>query len=144
MGSRSARWSILMAIGIVFGTLCPPINVLAFLTLLYCRVVYGYLFCFAETRKADTGGAFYVTQMKHVFVAVILYNLLMIGVLIMRSATYGPGIIAIPALVWTICSLIKFSKVIWEKLPIQELVTSDKVSKKRPNVGKYVQPELES
>uniref|UniRef100_A0A7S2NDN8 CSC1/OSCA1-like 7TM region domain-containing protein n=1 Tax=Alexandrium andersonii TaxID=327968 RepID=A0A7S2NDN8_9DINO len=142
MGSRSARWSIAMAISIVFGTLCPPINVLGFLTMYLCRIVYGYLFVYAETRKSDTGGAFFVTQMQHMFVTAILYCILMLGVLFARADSYGPGIIAAPALVWTVGSLYKFNGYRWEQMPIQELVLVGDTSKKREGLGKYVQPEM--
>jgi len=142
MGSRSARWSIAMAICIVFGTLCPPINVLGFLTFLLCRMIYGYLFCFAEIRKADTGGAFWVTQLQHVFVSTILYCVLMIGVLAMRAENYGPALIALPSLIWTAGSLFKFNRYSWDKLPIQDLVLGDDLPAKGADSGKYVQPEM--
>uniref|UniRef100_A0A7S1QCL0 CSC1/OSCA1-like 7TM region domain-containing protein n=1 Tax=Alexandrium catenella TaxID=2925 RepID=A0A7S1QCL0_ALECA len=134
-----------MAIVIVFGTLCPPINLLGFLTFFLCRIVYGYLLVYAETRKSDTGGAFWVTQLQHVFVAVIIYCILMIGVLFMRAKTPGPGFIAVAGLVWTVASFYKFNTShSWERLPIQDLVLETKSSSKtkREGVGQYVQPEM--
>jgi len=142
MGSRSARWTIMMGIGIVFGTLSPPINLLCFLNFVVCRVVYAYLFCFAETKKSDLGGAFWVTQLKHTFVICVIYCILMIGVLAERASNYGPAIIAAPSIVWVFFSKGKFDNYIWEKLPIQELIRGKPSPYKRPNKGQYVQPEL--
>ena len=51
MGGRSARWAIFMTIGIVYGTLSPPINVLCFINFAVSRIAYGYLMVFAETKK---------------------------------------------------------------------------------------------
>merc|ERR1719263_332494 len=56
IGSRSARWTINLVIGIVFSSLCPLINVLCFVNFALTRLIYGYLIPFAETKKADLGG----------------------------------------------------------------------------------------
>ncbi|CAJ1372689.1 unnamed protein product, partial [Effrenium voratum] len=63
-GSRSARWSINLLIGIVFGTLNPTIPLLALINFLICRVVYGYLIVVAETKKPDLGGNFWVMNLQ--------------------------------------------------------------------------------
>merc|ERR1719174_2387875 len=46
IGSRSARFTINLCIGIVFGTLSPPINLLTWVNFYVCRMVYGYLIPF--------------------------------------------------------------------------------------------------
>jgi hypothetical protein len=51
IGSRSARFTINMVIGVVFGTLSPPINALCWMNFAICRLVYGYLIPFAEQKK---------------------------------------------------------------------------------------------
>jgi len=141
IGGRSARWATVMAIGLVFGTLSPPINLLCFINFAFCRVVYGYLLCFAETRKPDLGGVYWVTLLRHFFMGGIIYTILMIGVFLHRAANYGPAIIAAPSLAWVLVSKARFDKYSWEKLPVHELVQS-KSSKQRPDMGQYVQPEL--
>merc|ERR1719183_3522235 len=55
MGSRSARFTINLSIGIVYGTLSPPICLLTFVNFAVCRLSYGYLFPYAESRKFDLG-----------------------------------------------------------------------------------------
>jgi hypothetical protein len=145
IGSRSARWTIQMCIGIVFGTLSPPVSVLTFLNFAVVRVVYGYLIPFAETKKPDLGGVFWVSQLKHLFVGNIIYCILMIGVLAKRAANLGPMIIAAPSLGYVIWSMQRFkTQFNWEKLPFEELML-DKVSDAktpRESLGTYVQPEL--
>jgi len=76
MGSRSARFTINMVIGVVYGTLCPPMTILVFVNFYTCRFVYGYLIVFQETKKPDLGGAFWVSSLKHMFVGNIIYCVL--------------------------------------------------------------------
>merc|ERR1712007_309100 len=85
MGSRSARFTINMVIGIVYGTLCPPMNVLCWMNFYCCRLFYGYLIPFAETKKPDLGGPFWVESLKHLFVGNIIYCIVMCGVLSARA-----------------------------------------------------------
>merc|ERR1719356_407828 len=94
MGSRSARFTINLAIPIVFGTLSPPTMILGLINFCVCRLYYGYLIPFAETKKPDTGGHFFVFQLKHIFAALGLYAVMMTGVLYGRAETSGPAFIA--------------------------------------------------
>merc|ERR1719230_1869600 len=126
IGSRSARWAINMNIGIVFGTLSPPFCFLTFMNFLVCRIVYGYLIPFAETRKPDLGGPFWVTKMKHMFFGNIIYCILMTGVFVERSDSWGPAAIAAPSIFYVIWSMQRFETMFaWEKLPNTEVVHID-------------------
>merc|ERR1740123_1324648 len=117
LGGRSARWAIFMAIGIVYGTLSPPINVLCFI--------------------------YFAKQMEHMFVALIIYGILMTGVLLQRAASYGPGVIAAGALVFAIISNFGFhGKYAWEKLPFEELADDESKYKKKEETAVYVQTEM--
>jgi len=149
IGSRSARWTITMVVGIVYGTLSPPINVLTFINFLICRVVYGYMLPFAETRKPDLGGIFWVDMLKGLFTANIIYCVLMIGVLTERAATYGPMIVASPSIVYVLWSKQRFeTQFAWEKLPHTSVIAdADAISSGSKKVSKeisvmYIQPEL--
>jgi len=141
MGSRSARWTIMLGIGIIFGTLCPPMSILCFLNFFVCRVAYGYLFMFAETKKADTGGRFFVTQLTQLFPILIIYVLLMSAVFYRRATSIGPCVISATSLVWILISLNKLQHYSWENLPLQEL-HEGKTSRRRPDQGMYEQPEM--
>lgn len=148
IGSRSARFTINLVIGIVFGTLSPPINLLCFVNFAICRLVYGYLIPFAETKKADLGGNFWVSQLKHLFVGNIIYCVLMIGVLYQRAATVGPAAIAAPSLLYVIWSMKRFDGAFaWEKLPFREVMAEStketfKGTKKPEKEVTFLQPEF--
>jgi len=143
MGGRSARWAIFLTVGIVYGTLSPPICVLTFINFAVSRVCFGYLMVFAETKKPDLGGVFFVKMMEHALVALIIYGILMTGVLMQRAATYGPGIIAAGALVYGIVANARFANAFtWEKLPFEELADDEKKYKHKAETGVYVQPEM--
>jgi len=141
-GSRGARWAILMCITFVFGTLCPPINLLAFINFAIVRMVYGYLFVFAETKKTDLGGEYYVTMLLHTLLGLVIYCILMMGVLMRRGANFGPFIVSIFPFVYSIWAVATFqTKFHWLKLSLSELAEGKPVvyaQKKNP----YTQPEL--
>jgi hypothetical protein len=145
IGSRSCRLTTNLCIGIIYGTLCPPINVLTFIEFAICRIVYGYLIPFAETKKPDLGGLFWVQQLRHVMLGNILYCILMTGVLLGRARTNGPGVIAACSFVWVFYSMRKFEKQYsWEKLPFKELKSGDKGVARKEACGEYVQPFMKS
>jgi len=148
IGSRAARWSINMLIGIIFSTLSPPVAILTFINFLLSRLFYGYLIVFAETRKPDLGGVFFVKMLEQLFVGMIIYCIVMIGVLSGRSATWAPMALTIPSLLFCIHALMRFkTSFAWETLPFDALLESGKKSlgtpwKRQPAGLDYVQPEL--
>jgi hypothetical protein len=143
IGSRSCRLSTNLCIGIIYGTLSPPINILTWVEFAVCKYTYGYLFTCAESRKADLGGYFWVQQLRHVFTGTMLYVIVMTGVFLGRATTNGPGIIAAPALFYVILQARKLEKIPWEQLPYQELKMGGKakVQRKKPS-GEYKQEWL--
>jgi len=121
IGSRSARQAVDLAIGLIFSTLCPLVAPLAFFNFALCRLFYGYLLVFAETRKPDLGGVFYATQLRHALFSLMIYCLLMVSVLACRAASWGPAILASPSLAYVIWSYHHFQCVYrWDKLPLKE------------------------
>lgn len=59
MGGRFARWSLNLVIGCIFCGVWPLVTLVTLVQFLLQRVAYGYLFAFAETKKADSGGEFW-------------------------------------------------------------------------------------
>jgi len=142
MGSRSARWNSMLLIGIIFSTLCPPIAVLTFINFAICRLEYGYLIPFAESKKADLGGAFWVRKVEHIFIGCGIYCILMIGVLYGRAGHSGPALMTAPTLLYVIASYRRFvSEFNWDQLPFSELV-EDSPPQSKKLAKQYVQPEL--
>ena len=45
------------------------------------QFVYGYLLLFGETKKADTGGVFWLQATEQLFLVLAIYVMLMVGVL---------------------------------------------------------------
>jgi len=144
IGSRSARFTINLCIGIVFGTLSPPINFLTFVNFAICRLVYGYLVNFAETKKPDLGGVFWVQMLKHVFWGNIIYCILMTGVLLGRADSNGPGMISAASLFYVLWSFDRFKGLFsWERLTIYDLVTEKRNPKMVSGVDStYEQPQF--
>jgi hypothetical protein len=146
IGSRSAWFSILLVTALVFCSLSPLMTVFAFANFFLCRLAHSYLLVFAETRKADLGGVFWVSQLKHVQYGVVVYVFLMIGVLASRAATLGPCTVAAPSLAVWLYIRLKFSRsMCWVDLPFEEVVMSGSVDTQPkedvPN-DRYRQPEL--
>jgi hypothetical protein len=127
IGSRMARWCITMCVCIVYGTLCPPMNILGLLTFKLMRAFYGYLIPFAETRKPDLGGVFFVTALRQLFTAQYIYVTLMAGVLWYRAASSIPGSVVSLGIVYTYFGAKKFDTSLqWEKLPITDVMAQHK------------------
>uniref|UniRef100_A0A7S1LCW9 CSC1/OSCA1-like 7TM region domain-containing protein n=1 Tax=Alexandrium catenella TaxID=2925 RepID=A0A7S1LCW9_ALECA len=157
LGSRSARWTINAVVGIVFSTLSPPIALLAGIDSVVCYVMFGYVLVFAETKKNDLGGVFWVKQMQHMRVGLLIYCVLMVGVLAARSSDSGPALLALPTLIFICWSYLRFDgKVCMVGLPFAERAVrraaagalaraeSKSLEQEAPeDTGEvYVQPEL--
>jgi hypothetical protein len=150
MGSRSARFTLMLVIGLVFGTICPLMHIVVLLNFLACRLIYGYLIPFHESRKVDLGGAHWAMQMLHTHHGLLIYIVLMTGILVQRSESSGPGGVAAISFLWWYIAYRKFTKALhWEKLPYITVMDDEdgKASKHELNEeGKpkaYVQKELE-
>jgi len=142
LGSRSARWCITFCIAIVFGTMSPPVSLLGLITFAWLRLIYGYLLVFAETRKPDLGGYFWVSQLRHIFVGLYIYLSVMVGVFMRRGSTYWPMVISASAFVYVFWSRKRFDLAFfWENLPFMEC--DDGTAQKQAELeGEYVQPEM--
>eukprot|EP00747_Dinoflagellata_sp_TGD_P181795 gnl/TRDRNA2_/TRDRNA2_35755_c0_seq1.p1 gnl/TRDRNA2_/TRDRNA2_35755_c0~~gnl/TRDRNA2_/TRDRNA2_35755_c0_seq1.p1 ORF type:complete len:900 (+),score=158.62 gnl/TRDRNA2_/TRDRNA2_35755_c0_seq1:74-2773(+) len=155
LGSRNARFSHVMSTAVIFCSLSPLITVVAFIDFFVCRVVYGYLIVYAETRKPDLGGVFWVSMLKQMQGCLFLYIMLMAGVLQGRRDSFvehhgsqktiiSPSALALMSLVYYFYACIRFSKLRWETLPFEEVVAEEKntLNKRQATRDSYVQPEL--
>lgn len=127
IGSRMARWSATVLIGIIFSTLSPAITGLTFINFLLCRICYGYLLVFAENRKPDSGGLFFVNGLRHVQYGVMIYVVLLIGVMARHAKSNGPIIMTVPAALYLMYCCYRFRVGFsYEMLPFQDVVSLPK------------------
>jgi hypothetical protein len=77
IGSRTARISLDMAIGITFCSFSPIILILVLIDFVILRLVYGYLLVFQETKKPDMGGVFWVNQLNFLYLSLTIYSAMM-------------------------------------------------------------------
>jgi len=146
MGSRSARFTINLLIAMIFGTISPLMSLLAWINFYLCNLFYGYLFVYAESKKSDSGGYFFIAQLHHVYAGLIFYTLLMIGMFLSRAPNYVPAGFGIAALVFAVMSYRAFTHDFeWEGLPWEELAPDADGNDFVPgDTGEsYRQPELE-
>lgn len=141
VGSRSARWSIVMVMGLVFGHINPLIWTLVLAYFLICRLAYGYLLVFAETRKPDLGGVFWVSQLRHLQIGMIIYVITMAGWLELQAKDEWPFKVALLSLVYLLWSMWRFQQLRWQDLAYSRVPTEagPSVQMKAP---RYIQPEL--
>ncbi|CAJ1408273.1 unnamed protein product, partial [Effrenium voratum] len=122
MGSRTARFTTNMMVAIIFGTISPLMSFLAWVNFFLCRVFYGYLMIWAESKKQDSGGYFFVAQLHHVFVGLLTYALLMTGMMLRRAPDYVPAGMSILGLVYAVVAYNSFRNDFeWEVLPWEEI-----------------------
>jgi len=143
MGSRSARLTMLYVLALVFSTLSPLITLLAAIAFAILRVVYTYLFVYAETLKPDLGGLFWQQQLNHAQQATFLYIALMTAVLFQRAPTPAPGMICASSVVFMAFSYYTFlNRFRWEQLEFSEVPSKGTQGGPAAIYGHYKQPQL--
>jgi len=147
VGARSARLSLYIAIGITLCNVCPIITACTLINIACCRFVYGYLVIFAETRKPDLGGEFWVAQLHHLQSALIIYILLMMGIFEKFRPHFGPSptTAVFPTLLYAIHCWGNQRHMDWENLPFEEVVLHGHAHEKEAKTAfasRYAQPEL--
>merc|ERR1719437_379617 len=95
-------------------------------------MVYGYLLPFAENKKTDLGGAFYVKSLQQLYVGNVIYVVLMTGVLFYRAKTGIPAFIAGASIIYVIYSGNRFNNEFnWETLPLKQVIKMAQVEKEQ-------------
>lgn len=140
VGSRSARLSLVLAIGLVFSLLSPLVLVMVFVFFLVNRAVFSYLLVFAEELKPDLGGKFWALQLRHVHLVLPIFVLVMSGCIWMEPYG-GPGMLALLSLgIWAY-EYSRWSDILWETLPFRAVVEGAELSS-QPSEELYMQEEL--
>lgn len=142
-GGRSARFGVNLVIGMVFSQLCPFITLLCFICFVLCRTFYGYLYTFAENKKPDMGGIFWVTQVEQVQKCVVIFIITMNGVYMQRAPTWGVFFVSLLAWpVWIFFWWRFHHHLQWEQLPFETFKKGEAVAKRPPPRTTFQQPEL--
>lgn len=148
IGSRSCRLTINLCIGVIYGAMSPPCAVLCFIEFLVARLVYGYLLPFAETRKLDSGGHFWVASLRHLLLGNVIYIIIITVVFMVKAASSGPAIISSSSIFYLCWSIHRFEMTFpWQNLPLNDvMVASEEFQTKlaRPNAGQYLQPFMKN
>eukprot|EP00747_Dinoflagellata_sp_TGD_P136968 gnl/TRDRNA2_/TRDRNA2_175612_c0_seq1.p1 gnl/TRDRNA2_/TRDRNA2_175612_c0~~gnl/TRDRNA2_/TRDRNA2_175612_c0_seq1.p1 ORF type:complete len:976 (+),score=209.99 gnl/TRDRNA2_/TRDRNA2_175612_c0_seq1:179-2929(+) len=150
IGSRSAQLNNAMIMTVIFCSLCPFMTVVAFINFGIARLVYGYLMIYAETRKPDLGGVFWVSALKNLQGCLLIYIMLMIGVnhrngKPIGDSGFGPGWLTAMILPYYFYAFYRFSRLRFEQLPFEEAVEAGKKEDKQRRKATrdtYMQPEL--
>lgn len=123
IGARSARETFMLVVILVFSTISPLICLFGLVHFAVSRAVYGYLMVFAESRKPDLGGVFWVSKLRHLQAGLFIFAILMTGILCDRAETRAPGIVGFMSLLFLVRSWIRFgSKFRWKTLPFEDFV----------------------
>lgn len=127
LGARNARYTSLFVMGITFISLCPLVTVVAWVNFFLIYLCIGYSIVFAETKKPDLGGEFWVESLRNCQVGLIVYIMGMTGVLVERSNEVGPGLVSGCAVIYMIESMIIFKdKFQWKTIPHMQMKSLDK------------------
>jgi len=143
MGSRMAKVTIHLVVCTVFASCCPVILLVAWLYFAVGRYTYGFLVIFAETKKPDVGGNFWVKSLRHIFLGVFIYILLMVGLLTELSHTTGdraPMLGTFASILPLAFGYLRFSSLSWETLPFEAVADID-LLEHQESCGEYRQPE---
>jgi len=139
IGSRSARWTTNAVVGLCFCSVSPEIVLMTIVNFSLCKLIYSYLVVFAETRKVDLGGEFWVDQLRHLRLGLWIYWLLTSGEITLRG-TLGQAVFATCSVMYLWWGRRRFAKLLWEHLPFEEMAGPEN---DRSRVeGTYEQPEL--
>jgi hypothetical protein len=128
MGARYARASLDVMVWLVFCTISPVIGLAALVNTVISRTCYGYLLIYAETRKHDLGGPFFVSCLHQVHCGLLIYIILMTGVIAVKSDAHGkaPFLMAASCGIFLACSYWRFcGKFCWLNLPFIEVVSAE-------------------
>jgi len=147
MGTRSALAVLMSAITFSFCTTSPLVVVFSLIYFSIAPVTYGYLLVFAETKKPDLGGEFWIQALQQLFMILALYVILMVGVLLAKvnGNWVGPPAAAGLSLLAIYWAFLRVSSLAFESLPLEEVVRATQAKKKGENehVGSYVQHECD-
>eukprot|EP00405_Crypthecodinium_cohnii_P012047 CAMPEP_0206427778 /NCGR_PEP_ID=MMETSP0324_2-20121206/5248_1 /ASSEMBLY_ACC=CAM_ASM_000836 /TAXON_ID=2866 /ORGANISM="Crypthecodinium cohnii, Strain Seligo" /LENGTH=1067 /DNA_ID=CAMNT_0053893133 /DNA_START=63 /DNA_END=3267 /DNA_ORIENTATION=- len=126
MGARMAVGTIMMSISLIFSN-CSPLIVPAGLGY-FCIATetFRWRILYTETRKPDLGGAFWVLGLKHLYLSLTIYIVLM-ATMFMRAPIHLqlPVWALLVVGIWFGTCYVRFTHLTWEVLPFEEIAQAD-------------------
>jgi len=120
-GARFAKLALIMTLSIVFSTVTPFIALTGLVYFTIAIMCYRYLFLFAETKKPDLGGIFWLVALDHIFFALCLFAALMIGILNLNKDGRYAGLAVAPVFLVLYLAYRRLGEFNWETLPFEEI-----------------------
>eukprot|EP00927_Polykrikos_kofoidii_P040790 TRINITY_DN34802_c0_g2_i1.p1 TRINITY_DN34802_c0_g2~~TRINITY_DN34802_c0_g2_i1.p1 ORF type:complete len:979 (+),score=138.24 TRINITY_DN34802_c0_g2_i1:44-2938(+) len=132
LGSRSARVSLIMVTVVVFCSLMPIIAFFGAVFFFAGRFVYTYLFVFAETRKSSGGGLHFCTAIWHAQLGLVLYILVMTGLIMEKTHSMVPPLVASSSLIYCIICMRSFWAGMGADKGLDDVLDTDKIVQDTP------------
>lgn len=143
IGARSASFTTTLIFTLCYCTVNPIVIVFGMIDFGLCRVIYGYLTTFAERHKPDSGGSFYVAQLKHTQYGLFLYVVVMSTFLFIAASNIGPGLLTIAALIpWAYFSFTFERQFNQAGSPADLTLHDADLPKHAFDIRAYIQPEI--
>lgn len=143
MGARMARNALVATLAVVFLQVLPVIGLAAYAFFAIATVTHAYLVVYAEDRKPDLGGEFWVLSLRHVFFAMTVYVLLMTGTLSLKAEGRYAAVVTLCSLLLLFAGWHRLKQFNWEILPFETVAEMDYAFAKQKSMkdGLYVQQE---
>eukprot|EP00931_Biecheleriopsis_adriatica_P091309 TRINITY_DN651_c0_g1_i4.p1 TRINITY_DN651_c0_g1~~TRINITY_DN651_c0_g1_i4.p1 ORF type:complete len:592 (+),score=120.03 TRINITY_DN651_c0_g1_i4:245-1777(+) len=123
IGSRMSRFSSALSIVIIFGLISPLMGFFGWVLFFICRIFYGYLLVYAETKKPDNGGYFLVNAFQQTYFSLMTLVTLMIGIFGARAPTMIPITLATASWFYVIWGWNRFNTIYeWETIPWADML----------------------
>merc|ERR1719491_159529 len=131
-----------MTLTMVFISVMPVISIVGAMFFFLCNIAYRYLFVFAETKKPDLGGAFWIVALRHIIFALTLYVTLVVGILSLQRPGRYPASATVPLYFVLFLAYRRLGQFNWEILPFESLADLDKQKSAVACLDeRYFQPE---
>lgn len=102
--------TLIFGIGLLYSCVSPLILPFVALYFILRFVVYRHQFLYVYNIHIETGGLAFPRALKHVYTALFIFELTMIGLFFLNAA-FGPGVIMVVVLFATIVAITVFDKI---------------------------------
>lgn len=151
LGARMARATFMLTMGLTFSSSLPIINLGAWVYFTFGGNIYRWLLVYTETKKPDWGGRSWMLALRHIFVSLGIF-ILLVSCLLAQAPWGGgyPWMLAASAFIPLVIAYARFSLIVWTSLPFEDIASNDFQASRRTRAnqkaqamafGEYVQKE---